>query len=64
MLFDPDTPADEIDKLADKAFETDLAGLVIAELNFARFVQAVMADILRDATELKSALEDYRNSLL
>ena len=41
-----------------------IAGLIIAELNFARFVQGMMADIKRDATELKSALEDYRSSLL
>ena len=64
LLFDPDTPVDEIDTLADKAFATDLAGLVIAELNFARFVQGMMADIKRDAIELKSVLEDYRSSLL
>lgn len=63
LSFDPDTPEEDIAGLVQSVAESDLSNLILGELNFARFVQAMMADFYTGASDLKAELEKYRNSL-
>ena len=63
LLFDPNTPADDMSDLVARVYESELQEHVIAELNFARFVQQIMLDLLADASALEAALEEYRSQL-
>lgn len=63
LLFDPNIPVDEVTDLVSKVFESELQEHVIAELNFARFVQRIMYDLLADASDLEAKLEEYRSQL-
>ena len=49
--------------LVAKVYESELQEHVIAELNFARFVQQVMFDLLADASDLEAKLQEYRSQL-
>lgn len=63
LQFDPNTPADQIEDLVRAVKESNIASYVTGELNFARFVQVMMADIRNDAVALRTALDDYLSSL-
>ena len=63
LRLDPNISSDEIEDLVEAVKASEISRYVPGELNFARFVQAMMGGIQNDAEALVKALDDYSSSL-
>lgn len=59
LAFESTTSPARMQELVQAVYASELPDHVIAELNFARFLQGMAADLLRDATNVVRSIEDY-----